>query len=176
MNEPTPVANPQPAQQPQPMQTGKSRDPFKMWLVVVAVLFLAAGGFAVWQTMQLNEKNAKVTTLESTVSGLETELAAANPDGTATGDTATDSDSTKILAAVDAYVRAPVAAAGETFEYNILENENGFARVNVSTGEGGGYAAWLKKVSDNWTVLVTGQDMPTQETIDKYNIPESVLQ
>jgi hypothetical protein len=81
----------------------------------------------------------------------------------------TSIDKVKILAAVDAYVRAPVAANGN-FEYEIKDNDGKFATVNVAVPEGGGYKLWLKKVGDNWTVLFGGQDAPSQEYIDKYGL------
>ena len=165
-------------------QTGKSADPFKIWAIVLGLLFLAAGGFAVWQTMQVSELGSKVASLESSAAQLQADKNSIQAElNTLKGIDSTDDsgtqktpDSVKILAAVDAYVRAPVEAKGKAFEYNVLEVSDGFARVNVGPSEIAGYALWLKKVGENWTVLFGGQDMPGQDMIDKYGIPESILQ
>lgn len=163
--------------QPNQVQTGKSADPLKMWLIVVIVLLLVAGGFAAWQTVQLNSQNAKVSSLESVVNGLQnsndelqTEVDSLKGDSKPTTTSSADAD--KILAATDAYVRAPVSATGK-FEYNITKNSDDFAKVSVGVEEGGGYQLWLKKVGDNWTVLFGGQDVPAQEELSKYGIPNN---
>lgn len=179
-----PATNTQPEQQPEqqtqpqmqpPMQTGKSRSSARVvWVILLVLLLLGAVGFAVWQTLQLNDSNAKVSSLESSVANLQAELADAKDDSV-DGDTPVNSDTDKILAAVDAYVRAPVASANLTYEYSIQETSDGFARVSVTPTEGSGSVLLLKKVDENWTVLVGGQDSPSQEIIDQYGIPAAVL-
>lgn len=165
-----------------PSVTGKSSDPFKAWTIVFAILFIAAAAFAAWQTLQLNEKASKVSSLESTVSGLQAEIAKTDGDGdqdiATDGDTPVDSDTDKILAAADAHVRAPAARSADTYEYTIMVNKDGFARVAASVVgvNASGVAVWLKKVGENWTVLLSTQDSLSQETIDIYGIPEAVLQ
>ena len=135
--------------QPTPAQTGKSRDPFKMWTIIFALLFVAAGGFGAWAVWQLNSQNGQLSSAQKAK---------------------TDADSTKILVAVDAHVRADVNAKGD-FKYTITKNTGKFATVSVGVPEGGGYELWVKKVGDNWTVLFGGQDSPTQALIDQYGIP-----
>lgn len=187
MEQPTPIQQPQPVPgQMGPVQTGKSSDPFKVWAIVLGILFLAAAGFAVWQTLQVSSLSSKVRELETTNSGLAESLAeltgsdsSANAGGQ-DGDTPVASDTEKILAATDAHVRAPVTRSGTTFEYEIVVNKDGFARVlaNVKDSEvdGSGTSVWLKKVGDNWTALFSTQDTVSQETIDLYGLPDAVLQ
>lgn len=177
----------QPAQPQAPMQTGKSSDPFKMWAVIFVLLFLAAAAFAAWQTLQLSSQSTKVAGLEASVTELQSGKIAlqAELDGLKGGDTSTSStgstgdttnpDTTKILAAVDAYVRAPVAATEGKFEYSLRTNNGTFAKVDVTPNDGSGYLLWLKKVDDNWTVLFGGQDTPADSEVTKYAIPESLL-
>lgn len=162
-----------------PMQIGKSRDPFKVWTIIFALLFVAAAGFAGWQYLQMGTTNSKVASLEESAAALQAkkvelqaELDALKNSGSTGTDTSggNSADATAILAVTDAYVRAPVAATGE-FTYTVSKNENSFAKVNVAVAEGGGYILWLKKVGNTWTVLFGGQDAPMQETLDKYGIP-----
>jgi hypothetical protein len=145
-------------------------------LILLAVLAVLAIGSAVWQTSQLSDQTAKVDSLQSANKDLQasaTTLQAQLDNLKAgTGTTTTQpTDQDKILAASDAYVRAPVAATSTKFEYTVTKNTGKFALVNVKVPEGGGYQLWLKKVGDNWTVLFGGQDQPAQEDIDKYGIP-----
>ena len=163
--------------QPTPAQTGKSRDPFKMWTIIFALLFVAAGGFGAWAVWQLNSQNGQLssaqkakTDAESNSASLQSQLNALKGNSATGGTGATDADSTKILAAVDAHVRADVNAKGD-FKYTITKNTGKFATVSVGVPEGGGYELWVKKVGDNWTVLFGGQDSPTQALIDQYGIP-----
>jgi hypothetical protein len=165
-------------------QTGKSSDPFKMWSMVFAVLFLAAAGVAVWQFIQNGSLSSRVTSVEANAAqlqadknNLQSQLNALNDDSNngTDGESSNSADAAKILAAVDAYVRAPVEASKESFEYSVNKNQDSFATVNVGAPEGGGYQLWLKKVGDNWTVLFGGQDMPAQDMVDKYGIPDSFL-
>ncbi len=161
-----------------PVQTGKSSDPLKMWVMILGILFLVAAGLAVWQFLQVGNVNSRVTELEANAAqlladknSLKSQLdLLGGSDATGTDASAqTSIDTTKILAAVDAYVRAPVGAKG-SFEYTVKDNDGKFATANVAVPEGGGYKLWLKKVGDNWTVLFGGQDAPTQELIDKYGL------
>jgi cell division protein FtsL len=158
----------------QPKQPGKVKT---MLIAVLVLVLLAAAGFAVWQTMQLGTLDSKVTSLEATNQDLQTSKTSlqAQLDSLKTANKMSQTtDKDKIIAASDAYVRAPVAAAATKFEYTITKNTGKFALVNVKVPEGGGYQLWLKKVSDNWTVLLGGQDQPSQEDIDKYDIPSDL--
>lgn len=166
---------------PQPTQTGKSSDPLKMWTMLLGIILLAVAAFAAWQWFNASALGSKVETLESNAAqlqannnSLQSELNTYKGVDTASesGETTTP-DSTKILAAVDAYVRAPVEATG-AFEYAIKINDGKFALVNVNVPEGSGYLLWLKKVGDNWTVLFGGQEGPSQEYIDKYGLSKEV--
>lgn len=164
-----------------PVKTGKSRDPMKMWVILLVVLLLAVAGLAAWQFMQTSLLSSKVSELETNSSqlqannnSLQSELNELKGVQTASEDGGQASpESTKILAAVDAYVRAPVAATG-AFEYEVKTNDGKFAVVTVGVPEGSGYQLWLKKVGDNWTVLFGGQDKPSQEMIDKYGLTNEV--
>lgn len=164
------------------VQTGKSADPLKMWVIVLVILFLAATGVAVWQFLQVGSLSSRVSTLEASAAqlqadknNLQAQLSGDDTTSTDSSGASSNPESAKILAAVDAYVRAPVSASKQSFEYSILKNENSFAKVNVGSPEGAGYALWLKKVGDNWTVLFGGQDNPGQDVIDQYGLPESFL-
>ncbi len=161
-----------------PVQTGKSSDPLKMWVMILGILFLVAAGLAVWQFLQVGAQSSRVTELEANAAQLLADKNSLKSQldllgGTETTGTdasaQTSLDTAKILAAVDAYVRAPVAAKGD-FEYAIKNNDGKFATVNVAVPDGGGYMLWLKKVGDNWTVLFGGQEGPSQELIDKYGL------
>lgn len=165
----------EPTYKSQPSVTAnKPRNSFKAWTVVFALLFICAGVFAVWQTSQVNQLNVdeRLASLQAEKLSLQNELAKLKgTDAPASEQEQASPDSTKILAAVDAHVRAPVAAAGTQYEYAIDKTEGNFAEVNVSVPEGGGFNVWLKKVGDNWTVILSGQDTPPQADQDKYGIP-----
>lgn len=168
----------QPQTQNTAMVTGKSRDPFKMWMVIFALLFVATAGFAVWQTLQLNGQSSKVAELESdgndlkaTNDSLQQQIDELN--GVGSSDS-TSGDTDKILAAVDAYTRADTDAEGFTFEYTITRNADGFAKVRINSSDDDVSFAWVKKVGNNWTVVESGDDSLTQEVIDEFKIPSSV--
>jgi len=160
---------------PKPIKTGK---PWVMW-VIVAIIAVVAGGLSMWmynQTQNLQSQlNAKTTTLSQSEKDLTAlqekydKLAAGTP-------APATSDKDVILAAVDAYVRAPVAAQGQKFTYEISDNTGKFAKVKVGVAEGGGYTLTLKKVGANWTVLFGGQDLPLQDMADKYGLPKGYYQ
>lgn len=147
------------------------------WVVVGAVVVVAVG-LMLWQYMQVKDLQTQLSQKQITIDSLESDLSVQAPDS-GTKEPVTDpdepvqqsNDTDQILSVVDAYVRAPVAAEAEKFEYTIGENTGKFAKVNVKLSEGGGYYLVLKKVNDQWTVLFGGQDVATQEMIDKYGLP-----
>ncbi len=169
-----PVAN-----MPGQVQVGKSGGVPAVWVVVLALLLVAAIGFAVWQVFSASQQVSGLISekndLQSTNNELRTEVDQLKGTDSSGDEATTDPDSFKILAAVDAHVRAPVGAKG-TFEYAIQKTNGDFSRVSVSVEEGGGYLLWLKKVENSWTVLFGGQDMPSQEMIDKYGLTAAVLE
>jgi hypothetical protein len=77
---------------------------------------------------------------------------------------------TPIVAAAQAYVEADVHVDPNGMKYTVVAQEGVFARVSVSTGEGG-YAVILKKVHDIWVVIAEGQDMPGKAAGEKYALP-----
>jgi len=76
-----------------------------------------------------------------------------------------------IIAAAKAYVEADVNVQPNTNNYNLLEQQGTFARINVAIPEGGGYALILKNVHDVWVVVAAGQDKPGEEVGEKYGLP-----
>lgn len=160
-------------------QTGKSLDSQKMWVMILIALLAVAAGFALWQTIQLGGASSSLQSyqistgdLQASKIALQKELDELKNDESAAATANTGKD--KILAAVDAYVRAPKQATSQQFEYAITKTTDQFAKVSVGVAEGGGYSVTLKRVGENWTVIVAGQDAPSQETVDKYGIPSDL--
>lgn len=158
---------------PQPtMSTGKSSNSGMVWMIVLGVLLLAAVGFAVWEMFELNNKTSEIsslknsnTQLQAQVKSLEEQVGVAETSGTS------EADTNKILAATDAYTRAPVAVATDVFTYEVAENNGEFAKVTVKVEGKEGFELVLKKVDNAWTVVVSTQDSPTQADLDEYAIP-----
>ena len=164
----------------QRIQTGKSVNSSKMWTIIFAALSMVAVGFAAWQTAQSISQSSKVGGLEATINELResnTKLQAENSElkGVYPDTDIAVADRAKILAVVDAYIRAPVTASGK-FEYAIQKTSDKFSRVNVKLPEEGSLLVWLKKVDENWTVLSSGQDIPGQDTINKYGLPSEMIE
>lgn len=146
--------------------------------VVVGVVVLVAGGLVLWQFMQVKNLQTQLSQKQITIDSLESDLSVQAPDAGSkepvvdpNTPVSQTSETDQILSVVDAYVRAPVAAEAEKFEYTIGENTGKFVKVGVKLTEGGGYYLILKKVNDQWTVLFGGQDEATQELKDKYGLP-----
>ncbi len=146
--------------------------------VVVGLVVVAAAAACFWMfnqsqilQSQLNDKTSANTQLEKDKTTLQEENDKLKTSGATV---ATDKD--LILAAADAYVRAPVAAASSKFTYEISDNTSKFAKVKVGVEEGSGYTLTLKKVGANWTVLFGGQDLPLQDMADKYGLPAGYYQ
>lgn len=146
-----------------------------MWVLAVLALVVVAGAVRWWYFGQTQALYKEVATQKSIadlsqkeVANLKVEIANLKADP----NSPIVKDSDLILAATDAYVRAPVSAANEKFTYVITDNQGEFAKVAVGTAEGTGYRVTLKKVDTNWTVLFAGQDLPLKEVGEKYGLPK----
>ena len=165
----------------EPAQPVQVKVKAKNWIwVLLLVVIMGAGGATWWwqfsktQTVQteLAAQKAAVVTAQIEINDLKSEINSLKEDP----GTVKAKDSDLILAASDAYVRAPVAAASSKFTYAIKNNTGTFAKVTVGISEGGGYELTLKKVDKNWTVLFAGQDLPGKDVADKYGLPEGYYQ
>lgn len=167
---------PMQVQQPQVKPKGAHN---LVW-VLLFIVALAAGGATWWwqysQTQsvqkQLSAEQDAVTAAQKNAANLQAEVATLKADP----GTVVTKDTDLILAATDAYVRAPVAAASEKFTYDVKDNTSKFAKVSVGVSTGGGYSVTLKKVDNNWTVLFAGQDLPGKDVGEKYGLPETYYQ
>ncbi|HSE29168.1 MAG TPA: hypothetical protein VLA77_01110 [Candidatus Saccharimonadales bacterium] len=145
------------------------------WLVV-GVVVVASAVLAWWQYSQIQSLQNQLAQKQTALDTAETDLPLTELNGVIEPDNpdapvSTNNDTAQILSVTDAYVRAPVAAESEKFEYTIADKTGDFAKVNVKLSEGGGYYLVLKKVGDQWTVLFGGQDVPTEEMAQKYGLP-----
>lgn len=77
-----------------------------------------------------------------------------------------------IIAAAKAYVEADVHVQPAAMTYAVLKREGAFAKVGISIKDEGGYYAYLKKVTNIWVVIVTGQDLPGKAVGEKYGLPQ----
>lgn len=163
----------------QPPQPAAHKSHTWVWIMLLFVVMIAGAGLAGWQYMEAQKARSDSKTKQDIVASLQTETAdlkaevanlKTSPNAVAKKDT------DLILAATDAYVRAPVAAASEKFTYAVKDNTGKFAKVSVAVAEGTGYEVTLKKVDDNWTVLFAGQDLPLKDVGEKYGLPDNYYQ
>ena len=169
---PSTEPTPEPTQEVKPK---KSKAP--MMLGILLVVALAACGAVGWMyydqsnqkatlESQIDEKDKKINKLTSQL-GEETEPAIS--------DQPVDSETDAIVAAATAYARAPEDSVGTTFEVEITKQVDDYASVSVTSGDSG-FTEILKNVDDQWVVIVAGQDTPSDEDVQTYGIPESLLQ
>jgi hypothetical protein len=162
-------AQPQMPQAATPQSSG-GRKP-KTWIaILLGVLLLAAIGFGVWQWLEVTKKNTEVSDLRASNTQLQSEVSNLQQQ-IGTGATVAQTDTEKILAATDAYTRAPVSAAGEVFKYSVAGSNDTFAKINVDVEGKESYQLVLKKTDNAWAVIISSQNSPTQADLDKYGVP-----
>ncbi|HSE29413.1 MAG TPA: hypothetical protein VLA77_02390 [Candidatus Saccharimonadales bacterium] len=167
---PTPTPSPAP-------QIGGGSNSKMVWTIILAVLLLAAVGFAGWQWYTGSKKNQEISDLQASNTQLQSQVSTLEQqvESDQGGAAAAPSDTDKILAAVDAYTRAPIAANGKVFKYTVAENNGTFAKVNVEVEGDQGYTLALKKIDNAWTVVVSSKDSPTQADLDAYGVPAGYI-
>lgn len=164
--------------QPQPLSTppvstgGGSSKGMMIGMIVMAVLLVGAIGFGVWQWMEVSKKNTEISNLQASNTQLQSQASSLEQQvETEEGTTTAATDTDRILAAVDAYTRAPVSASGKVFKYSVAENNGTFAKVTVEVEGAEGYEVVLKKIDNVWTAVVSTADSPTQADLDAYGVP-----
>ncbi len=176
VSEPTNEAPAQPPVQEAP-KPKKSKTPLVLTLLLLLAL-VAAGTFGwMWfqQSGRVDNLETDLSKARNDVSRLETAAKAEDSldDSAVTPDTE-DSDSEAIIKAALAHAQAPKESTAVSYKTEIMYNKGGFARVSVSAGESG-FAQILKKVNDEWVVIVEGQNEPTSDDVKTYGIPQAVV-
>lgn len=164
--EPTPVT-------PQPV---KKRSKAPLVLTVLLLLALVAAGALGWlwyqQMTRANDLESQLKSTRAQVNALKT-FTELNSSAQVTQDTKNENDT--IISTALAYAAAPKAASSTKYTATIRYNKDNFARVSIGADQGSGFSELLKKVNDEWVVVVVGQSEPSQEDITKYAIPQAAV-
>jgi type II secretory pathway component PulM len=120
----------------------------------------------------LEEANTQLAQLKQAFEA-EDEKLDADTSGDETTIDASTGDAEAIVSAALAVANASVSSEGVQVE--LAKQVGDFARVNV-TGDTSGYSMILKKSNDQWVSIVSGQAPPAQEDIDRYGIPQEVIE
>jgi uncharacterized protein HemX len=180
-----PTQRPAASSEPAPIDASKksSRAKKRALSLLLLVLICVLGGVAYWQyneaqdsisetkaaQAQLSDKNTQYSSLQAKYSALKTTQ---GQDSASTAPVLTDDQNIKQV--VTAKVQAVTADEDTTVTVETAKKTATFARATVASSDGGGYYCILKKVNTIWTVLLCGQDAPTQADMDKYSIPADI--
>jgi len=168
-------------QQHAPMKPAK-RSKKGLWVTIITLLILGlagAAGYFFWQMMdvrtQLSAKDAANQSLQGTVAYLKPLADAAQKDAAEpeelTADEQKAADKTAITEVVTAKLHAPTKDKDVKLTVNVMKQNDQFAYVNAGPETGGAAAYILKKVTDEWTIIYSGQEKVSTEVIETYTIP-----